>query len=95
MRYQRVFWRQSSPEFPTVLYSEIDDEGWEVRKVEEYANGRRDLASSDIETGQTFLGEMRIPSLDEINSQAEFEGAEISADEFEKVWDDARKWFEM
>lgn len=89
MLYQRVEWYQSSQEFPSVLYSEIDAEGWEVRKVDEYADGRLDIAAAGIETGRTFLGLVPVPPLDEINGDPQFEGVEISADEFEIVWERA------
>ncbi len=93
MRYQRVQWHQNSPELPRVLYSEIGDDGWEVRKVDEYANGHCDIAGAEIETGRTFLGLDRVPPLDEINDDPQFEGAEISADEFEAIWAHAKDGF--
>lgn len=95
MRYLRVRWHQDSPDFPVLLYSEIDDERWEVRKVDEYADGRRDLAGEGIETGQTGLGEIPTPPIDEINSDPEFSAVEIERDEFEGVWMAAKEWFEL
>jgi hypothetical protein len=95
MRYQRVRWHQDSPDCPVVLYSEIDEDDWEVRKVDEYADGHRDLAASDLETGSTFLGLERIPSLEEINSDPQFEGVEITVEEFEEVWSKAKERFEL
>lgn len=95
MRYQRVRWRQDSAEFPVVLYSEVDADGWEVRKVDEYADGRRDLAGEGIETGSTFLGEDQTPPIDEINADPQFDAVEITADEFESVWRAAKDWFEL
>lgn len=95
MRYQRVRWYQGSREHPVLLYSEIDDDGWEVRRVDEYTSGHRDVASANIETGHTFLAEDRVPSLDEINEDPQFEGVTITAQEFEAVWADAKAWFEL
>lgn len=95
MRYLRVRWHHDSPEGPVLLYSEVDDEGWEVRKVDEYVNGRRDLAGNGVETGSTFLAEDRTPSLEEINADPQFDGAEISSEEFESTWDAARNWFDL
>lgn len=95
MRYQRVRWLQVSPEFPVDLFSEIDDDGWEVRKVDGYANGHSDLASGDLETGNTILGLDRVPPLGEINADPQFEGVEITAEEFEAVWAKAKGWFEL
>lgn len=95
MRYQRVRWLQDSDEFPALLYSEVDDDGWEVRKVDEYRNGHRDLASASIETGNTILGEDRVPPLDEINKDPQFEGVEITEQDFEAVWAKAKEWFDL
>lgn len=95
MRYQRVRWLQDSPEFPVLLYSEIDDDGWEVRKIDEYANGHRDLAGADLETGSTILGLDRVPTLDEINKDHQFDGVEITAEEFEEIWARAKEWFDL
>lgn len=95
MRYQRVRWLQDSPEFPVTLYSEIDDDGWEVRKVDEYADGHRDLASANIETGSTALGEDRIPPPEEINEDPQFDGAAIAEQEFDAVWAKAKEWFDL
>lgn len=90
MRYQRVRWAHDAVEVPILLYSEIDDDGWEIRKVEEFRSGFRDLASRDVETGGSFLGIEPIPPLDEINLSAEFDGALISAEDFETVWGEAK-----
>lgn len=95
MRYQRVRWLQNSPEFPTLMYSEVDDDGWEVRKVDQYSNGHRDLASAGIETGITILGEGRVPPLDDINEDPQFEGEAITSEEFEAVWAEAKGWIEL
>jgi uncharacterized protein DUF6881 len=44
MRYQRVVWHHGHPDEPVVLCSEIDDQGIEIRKVDEYRDGRLDYA---------------------------------------------------
>lgn len=95
MKYLRVHWFHDSLQDPVVLYSEVDDEGREVRKVDEYLEGRRDLAGSGIETGSTFLAEGRFASLEEINADSQFEAAEIPSEEFEVVWRLAKNWFEL
>ncbi len=95
MKHLRVRWFHNSVEDPVVLYSEIDDERWEIRKVDEYVDGRRDLAGTGIETGSTFLAEDQTPSIEEINSDPQFEAVEITAEEFEAVWDQAKEWFDL
>lgn len=75
-----------------MLFSEIDADGYEVRKVDEYRNGRLDLADAFTETGSTALGECVVPPLDEINQEPEFDGRSITNEEFEAVW--RRAWKE-
>jgi hypothetical protein len=56
MRYQAVRWAHDLVDEPVMLFSEIDADGYEVRKVDEYRNGRLDLADAVTETGSTALG---------------------------------------
>ncbi len=56
MRYLRVQWLHSHPDEPVTLYSELDDEGWEVRKVEIFADGHIGFASKTEVVGSIELG---------------------------------------
>jgi hypothetical protein len=95
MRYQVVQWRQEIDEEPVLLYSEVDQCGCELRKVEEYRSGRLDLAGAGIETGSTRLSETHLPAVEEIDAMDEFSANEISAVQFEAVWRRALDWFEL
>jgi hypothetical protein len=86
MKYFRCEWLHSDPDYPVVLYSEIDDERWETRKVDIYADGRRGFASQTEQSGHTQLGIESVPSFEEINSDPEFKLVEIERTEFEQVW---------
>ena len=88
-RYQKVVWRHDFPDEPVMLYSEIDDEGFETRKVEIYRDGRHDFADSQRSTGSTVLSDKALPSIAEIAMQSEFVPTEIQRGEFERVWDEA------
>ncbi len=90
MRYIRVLWHHDCPDDPIELYSEIGDDGWEVRKVELYRDGRYGRASSEGSTASTGLSDERIPDIAEIGALEEFTPNEISADEFETVWQNAQ-----
>ena len=90
MRYIAVHWRQSSPDYPVELYSEIDDSGCEQRKVEVFADGRRDFANKQTRSGSTQLGLAPIPPLAQIATDSQFEPREISPEEFEDLWKRAR-----
>lgn len=85
-RYQQVAWRHQLHDEPVVLYSEISDDGIETRKVEEYRDGRLDYAGEGRSTGTTFLSEKRMPTLEEIAQQSEFDPRVITAAEFEAIW---------
>jgi hypothetical protein len=86
MRYIRVRWIHSSPDEPTELYSEIDDAGWENRKVELFADGTAGFAGVGEAAGSTELGESPVPSLDTIASDSQFQPEEISKEDFERLW---------
>lgn len=89
MLYLRIRWIHHLPDEPVLLYSEIDEDRYEVRKVEEYADGHCDVASVDGHTGSTYLGEVPTPGLSAINAQEDFVALEISSEEFEQVWAEA------
>jgi len=86
MRYLRVQWIHSHPDDPVMLYSELDDTGWEMRKVEMFQDGRIGFASLSEATPGTELGEKPVPALEAIAADPQFKPAWISHDEFEKVW---------
>jgi hypothetical protein len=86
MRYLRVIWSHDFEDEPTVLWSEIGDDGFETRKVDEYRDGRFDYADETRSTGTTLLGDQRTPTLDEINADEEFTAAPISPSDSERVW---------
>ena len=51
-----------------------------------FANGEKGFASDAESFHGTELGSVPVPSLAEIASDAEFQPAEISQEEFEVVW---------
>ncbi len=86
MRYIAVKWLHKNIRYPIELFSEIDEIGWEQRKVEIYADGKTDYATETVSTGSTRLGECPIPSLAEIAANPEFDPREITREEFEMIW---------
>jgi Domain of unknown function (DUF6881) len=86
MQYLRVRWKHHDSDEPVLLYSELGDDRYETRKVEVYADGSAGFAGPGEEVGTTWLGDQPVPPLDEINADAQFEGVEIDAAEFERVW---------
>jgi len=90
MKYVKVRWIHTSSDQPVMLYSELNDENWELRKVEVYADGRADFADREEQSGSTKLGIEPLPPLEEIAADPEFEPVVISAEEFEAAWESAK-----
>ncbi len=88
MYYLSVQWIHNFPDEPVMLYSELDEGRYEVRKVEIYANGSKGYASRAESFGGTELSETPLPEMAEIGRDAQFVPAEISAAEFEVVWNE-------
>lgn len=89
MQYLKVRWLHDIPSEPILLYSELDDQRWEVRKVEMFADGATSYAGPDGSTGSTLIGLIPVPSIPDIVANAEFEAEEIGEDEFERMWSQA------
>ena len=88
-QYIKVEWIHDHPDEPVVLYSELDEDRWEVRKVEFYADGKLDGADAERSSGTTRLGELPVPPLNELTN--EFVPQVIDAAEFERIWMMANK----
>lgn len=87
--YIRVRWLHSSPDDPVDLWSELDPDREEVRKVEIWADGRVGYASGAGEVGGTRLGEVPVPPLSEINLDPQFQAKTVARADFESCWIDA------
>jgi hypothetical protein len=86
MTYLKVKWIHTDPDYPVLIYSELDHERWELRKVEIFPDGRMDYAGPGVEVGDTGLSTMSYPSLEKIAANPVFEPEVISKAEFEKIW---------
>ncbi|MGL3209686.1 DUF6881 domain-containing protein [Bradyrhizobium sp. BR 1433] len=86
MIYLKVKWKHSFSDEPVLLYSELDRERWEVRKVEIFRSGRMGYAGPGSADGGTDLGVEPLPSFEEIAGDPDFEPEIISKAEFDKVW---------
>lgn len=86
MNYIKVEWIHSNSDEPVLLYSELDDDRWENRKMEIFGDGRLCYASVAESTGTTRLGEVPTPLLAEIGLDSEFKPFEITKQEFEELW---------
>jgi len=83
--YIHVLWHHDHSEEPVEIISEIVS-GVETRKIEIYRDGRIGFADSNRAVGGSILSEGSMPSLTEINAQAECSGEGISEAAFTKLW---------
>lgn len=88
--YIKVAWKHEHRDEPVLLYSELDGERWEIRKVELFRDGSMAHADEYMADG-SMLGLIPVPSMVEIASQPEFAPALIARDEFEDIWSRATR----
>ncbi|WP_143317163.1 hypothetical protein [Cellulosimicrobium sp. KWT-B] len=88
--FQRVQWRHDNAEDPVVLWAHVVD-GWEVRKIDELADGRLAWADGEHESGSTRLGVEPLPPPEDIASDPQFVVEVVDEPAFERVWLRARR----
>ena len=86
MKYIRVKWNHTNPDEPVWLFSELDLEGKELRKLECFKNGFCDFATKENSSGSTKLSTQFLPTLATLARDPEFTSVEITKEEFEDVW---------
>jgi len=78
-------WHHEDPDDPIRIYEEIGDDRMELRKVEEFRDGRLIRADS-INDGPTSLSWVPVPDIVEIEDQAEFTVEVLTDAMFDEVW---------
>lgn len=97
--YLKVEWRHSLPDEPVLLYSELDEDRWEIRKIEVFRDGDVGYASRsgsegpNRHSGQTKLGQVPMPPFEEIEQDLQFKPFIISVEEFESAWTSALEYY--
>ncbi|WP_308297194.1 MULTISPECIES: hypothetical protein [unclassified Streptomyces] len=79
-------WLHDFPSELVIFYSEIGEDGYEVRKVQRYRDGRTLKADELHESGEIGLSEIPVGSIEDVASQPEFSAFVITREEFEKEW---------
>lgn len=87
--YQCVRWLRHDPDEPARLWAEVVD-GWEMRKVDELADGRLTWADDEHDAGGTRLGTVPVPAPEEIALNPQFVVELVDREAFESVWRRAR-----
>jgi hypothetical protein len=86
MEYLKVEWAYDINDEPSVLYSELDHNRNEWRKIEIYKNGSTGYTDGNAEYLGTRLSTGPLPTLQEIAADPEFLPRVISRTEFEQAW---------
>lgn len=86
MKYYKVVWDHEFADEPVQIYSEVADDGYEVRKVEVYSDNSYGVASSELNVGDTYLSDLPFPDVDELGAEEEFTPVVIEEKEFEEIW---------
>lgn len=87
MKYILLKWFHNLENEPYIIYSEIDNQRYEVRKIEIYKNGITRKCDEKMVNSQIELGDVAFPeNLDDINQDKEFYAQYISKEEFESIW---------
>lgn len=86
MEYWHVQWLHEFSEEPTVIYSEVGADGYEVRKVQQYRDGRTIKADAQHEFTEIGLSEIPVGAIEEVARQPEFTASLISKSDFEVIW---------
>jgi len=86
MKYIRLKWNHSNPDEPVWIFSELDEEGKEIRKIECFRNGFCDIATASGSSGTAALMTMPLPDLKVLARDPEFIPVEISKEQFDEVW---------
>jgi hypothetical protein len=86
MQYIKTHWIHTEADEPVWIYSELDAHRWEVRKIEVFPDGSCGYADAAESKGSTWLCEIAVPPLSEIDSPGELETVEIDPAEFESIW---------
>lgn len=89
MEYLKVKWIHEFEDEPVYIYSELNEQRDELRKVEQLNSGKMDYADDQVFTGNAFLSEVPIPENEEIASDPQFVVEIIAKEEFEEIWDRA------
>ena len=83
MLYYKTIWNHTNDCDPIIMYSEIDEERYETKRLDIFPDGH--VAYFDNRT-PLELGEAPYPSdFDAINATGEFDVSEISAIDFENI----------
>jgi hypothetical protein len=86
MEYLKISWLHRFEDEPVFLYSEIDGQRFENRKIEIYPDGSFGIANCNFHFGGTALSDTIMPDIEDISEDKLFIPELISQAEFELIW---------
>jgi Domain of unknown function (DUF6881)/HYD1 signature containing ADP-ribosyltransferase len=86
MQYLRVQWTHRHSADPVEIWMELDESGWEVRKLEIFPDGTVGYANGTESANSTTLGETPIPPVADIAADPQFKPTVVTKNEFEGKW---------
>ncbi|QVI22671.1 hypothetical protein KHQ06_06535 [Nocardia tengchongensis] len=92
LRYISLVREPRTAEVPVVTYSEVDVDGFELRKVEVFDDGTTGIAGMGAHTARTVLDRNPIPLVVEPSQRAGWIATEISPSAFQVEWLAAGGW---
>jgi uncharacterized protein YpuA (DUF1002 family) len=87
MAYERTEWRHDNPNSPVDIYSELDEDRWEVRKVEVFADGRMQYSDGVDSTGDSGLSEVPLPPITPREPGSPLHVTVVDEETFDRMWD--------
>lgn len=88
MEYVLLEWFHDIEDEPYLIYSEIDNQRYETRKIEVFKNGTYLRCGEEILNSSIDLADIAFPeNIDEINQDKQFHAKYITKKDFEKIWD--------
>ncbi|MBO9729927.1 MAG: hypothetical protein J7623_14915 [Chitinophaga sp.] len=86
MEYLKISWLHRFEDQPIFLYSEIDNQRFENRKIEIYEDGSFGIANCNFHFGGTALSDLVMPEIADISGDKQFFPELITQAEFELIW---------
>ncbi len=86
LTYIHISWLHDFVDQPVELWSELDDKGFETRKVEVFRCGKLGYADSSNETHSTRLNDQPMPDFSEIAVDPQFAVKKTDKATFEVIW---------
>ena len=94
MVYLKLYWIHKKNNLPYIIYSELDEDRFEVRKVYIYKDSKMLYVSKiEVSSSSIFLSDQVIPQIDIIERSGNidniFKASIIKQSQFEDVWNKA------